>query len=403
VTADDLLLQIWKELKSPDKVRAMLLEAGFPNALLNRLNMMMLFKPLLSNEIHAVTEKLWQRKVQAFESENPSIDIVAAPGMLDRLSEVFFTAAEGGRSVRKTIDNNFTALITYALLRSNVDLESPKPLRILVDLDVNGPAKPYRTSAAPERSIVFKANLFKANKSVYEEKIDLTKSAPPLVLHNSKSALIAAFHEAGHAVVNDQEKTGMRFAYATIRGGQMGKIKYLGYARNEELENLSNVNINPDHERVVYRIANLWAGRKAQELAGYKVDAGWRNDLLKIRKLASDYFLDWGLDRDFIGIPLDDEEKPQAGPEATEIIEERMKGLIKEGEDLAEKILKERWRFVRAVVAEMITEGQINGERFDQIQSAVMGEETKARIAKANWTYEQYLYRANCAKELSAR
>lgn len=405
VTADDILLETWKEEKSQAKIREKLIEKGFTNAFLNRNNLIALFKPLLKAEIVKVTEKFWLMEKQAFEKENPHIKIETSDETLKLMGETFFTSDEGGRSMRKVYENNLGALLTYALLRSELDLRTTRNLRVDVTLEVDGPGKVYRTAGSKARSVILKATVYRGNDLVREEKLDLTSAAPAHLMVNAKSALIVALHEAGHAVVNVEEITGKEFAYATIRGGQVQELKYYGYARYRELQKHNNVSVNPDREQVMLRIAQLWAGRKAQELAGYNSDAGWQEDLRQIRRLATLFLVHWGLDPEFVGIPLDDDGEPNVGEEVSRLLEKRVQEMIKEGEVLSEKMLKERWRLVRAFASELVREGDIDAKRFNEIRAQFSPDKASVRKApaKADWTYEQYQQRETCAQQMVAR
>ena len=284
----------WQHNKSLEKVREMMLETGIPNAFINRLNLTALTKPLLRSEVGAVTKKLWERQVQEFVAANPGIQIEASPNLLKQLSQTFFTADQGGRSVRKILEDKVGALLTYALLHTDADYANLSPYKVVVDLADSASRKAYDFIGTPVRKVLFRAAVYKSDQLIDTEQLDVTEVSPARIAMNQRDARITAFHEAGHALANLEEISQERVSFITIRGGSNGKIKYLGYARYEPVS--TSPQANPTIEQVVVQIARMYAGSKAQQMAGFPRDAGWAQDLLMMRSLATQALTVWGLD-----------------------------------------------------------------------------------------------------------
>jgi ATP-dependent Clp protease ATP-binding subunit ClpA len=366
MTADDLLLSTWKQHNNPEEMRRILRESYIPNAFINRINSILLMKPLLKNEVRLVAEKLLHAQVKALVQVNPGLSVTLSENFLDKLTQAFYSPDQGGRSVRKAFDSGITGAIGITLLRSGLNTEKLSGVKLHLDIQDNQTHKPYLLSHQPDREVLLVAEVYKRNKLIYEEKTNLTDIAEKQVLLSGYHAKSVAFHEAGHAVVNDPLVTQEKVSYITIRGGRDGSLIFYGYARYEPINSESG---SLDHQKIVARIARLWAGRKAQELAGFKPDIGWFNDLGKIRYLASSYLTTWGLDKEFIGLPLDSEGKPKIPGPLSDKFLEKMNLLLVEGENLAEQKLIERWAFVRSLTAELLWKGHVTEERFNEIDA----------------------------------
>jgi hypothetical protein len=314
-----------------------------------------------------------------------------ADHFLEKLTHAFYSADQGGRSVRKALDSGIIAAMGMALMKSGVDTERLEGVTLHLDIEDNHAKKPYLPSNHPERRVHLVTQVIENDRIVFQESLNMTDIAEKQILLTSRDAKLTAYHEAGHAVANDPKLTGQRVSYITIRGGSMGTLNYYGYARYESVGSEGG---NLDYEKTVAHIARLWAGRKAQELAGFTADAGWSDDLRQIRKIASEYLTTWGLDREFIALPVDKDGRPLSyGPSAARFIQ-KMDALIAAGEALAEKRLKQNWRMVRAVTAELLWKGNINYERFSEIERTL----NEGRAIRSHETYSDYIERITSKK-----
>lgn len=366
ITSDDLIMETWKLNRSQERVRQIMVAAGIPNAFTNRPNVISLTKPLLSTETAFVAQKLWERQIKNFVEANPGIEIVAGKGLTEQMAKSFFTADQGGRSVRKILEDKVGSLILYSLMNVDANLANLKGYKVVINLTDSAPGKPYRLSKNFKRAVEMTAEVYKDGQLIHTEKMDLTAITPEKVLPNKDYVRAIAFHEAGHAVANLEEVTGQRVRFISVRGGNTGQIQYYGYASYESVDTT-----NIDHQQLVARIARLYAGRKAQEMAGYPADAGWAQDLEQMRKLATLYLVKWGLDPEFRAIEVNEKGEAVVSGRLKNLLEERINGLINEGEALAAGLLKKRWRQVRAVTAELLLRGEIKRETYEKIMSQV--------------------------------
>lgn len=387
MTADDMLLSTWKQENRPENVRAILRESHLPNAFINRVNLLLLMKPLLKDEVRQVAQKLLQVQLRSLMDANPGLNITLSHDFLNKLTHAFFSADQGGRSVRKALETGITGALGISLLKSGVFTDGRSKVTLHLDLFDNHTNKAYLPKFHPEREVLLVTEVFENQKSQWRESFNLTEVAEKQILLSAYEAKRTAFHEAGHAVANDPDQTKMRVTYITIRGGSTGTLNYYGYARYTPVGNEGG---NIDRSQTLARIASLWAGRKAQELAGFSADAGWGDDLRKIRQLAASYLTTWGLDRDFISLPVDKDGKPLIEGELAERFIKKQDALITEGEALAEKRLKERWRFVRAITAELLWKGNISQDRYDEIERNLT---QNKNVVRASESYEQYTTR----------
>jgi hypothetical protein len=392
ITSDDLLLDTWNEVKEPKNVREMLRQAAIPNAFFNRISVVQLMKPLLSTEVDAITQKLWNNQVRDFTVANPGVEIVMADGFRQKMAKAFFSADQGARAIRKVLEQDIGAAISMSIMASGIDTTNMQNIRVSVDIEDNLTSKAYFPKSTAKRLINFVAAVYENGQLLHTEKIDATEFAEKQILLSSRDARLVAYHEAGHAVANDPEVTGQKTVFITIRGGQAKDLTYYGYAR---VAKVGNDGSNLDHDKTVAHIARLWAGRKAQEMAGYTADTGWSNDLKQIRSIGGQYLTTWGLDPDLRALPLDKEGNPMVvGPAAT-LFQQRLNELINEGEVLATKMLQARWREVRAITGELLLHGQIQSERIDEIKATLAGKVKDSKVQKLDWDYFQYKARGN--------
>lgn len=364
VSADDLRMSIWNKNKAREKVRDLMLAAGVPEAFLNRMADVILMKPLLRAEIHGVILKLVSDRVKAFEKQHIGMKVTYSEQFIEQMADSFFTSDRGGRGIRSILDDRLPAVIAFALINSKLDLTNVNGVEIRLGLTDNQTHKPYRRPDRPAHQVNLLLDVIVKGQVIHREGIDATEFASTKPLMGPKEAQETAYHEAGHAVVNDPTVSGERMANVTIEGGRSKGLVYLGYARYEPIPGIYS---NPTRETVVHTIARLYAGSLAQTMAGYDVDAGWNNDLKKIREIAGNALVEWGFEPSLLGVALNKEGEPVLTPLQQRILEKKKMELIEEGRLLAEKRLRENWGLVRAVTAELLLRGSINGARFDEL------------------------------------
>ncbi len=379
LTSDDMLMKVWHSEKSRENVRALLLNAGIPQAFINRMADVVLMKPILSHEAQAISRKLFSRQVANYESANSGVKIEYDEGFVNQLATSFFTKDKGGRSIRDLTDVRLNSLFATALIDHGIPSDGLGSVTIRLEIRDNGLMKPYRFDNSPVHKVEVIAHVTDATGRTTAHTIDLTEFAFNRLLMHAEEAMATDYHEAGHAVVNDPQLTGKTLGYTTIRGGRAKDLKYLGYARYDLMPGRSG---NMHRQSAIATIAQLSAGRIAQEMAGYPEDSGYSNDLEQIRKVATAYFVQWGLDKQLLGIRVNEKGEPILTPDQEKLLEQKMATLIGEGENLARLYLQKNWDLVRAVAAGLIkNNGSLDGEQFAAIQREVFARPVRKTYA----------------------
>lgn len=117
--------EIYQENSKRENVRELLLSSGVPSAFVNRMDDLILIKPLTSNEMHTVTRtKFLEPLLKSFE-ENYGIKIDYEKGFVEGLVNNFYSAWDGARGVRRITANYVSAILGKALIPF---LKSPKQL-----------------------------------------------------------------------------------------------------------------------------------------------------------------------------------------------------------------------------------------------------------------------------------
>ncbi len=375
-SADEDRMARWKSVNREETIHEMLIESGFPEALLGRLATVILTKPLLKSELRLISKKLLDRKIAPLEQQYRGLKITYDENTLLSLGESFFSHNKGVRSIRNIVEKRFGSAIQLALLESNLDLNNLENVVLDLKIEDNKLKTPYKPKNAPERNVVLKANIFKmegtARTPIFKRTSQLTEFAQEQVLQGENEARRTALHEAGHAIANDPMMTGEKVSYITIRGGTSGsgvrKIRYLGYARTTQIDGY----LSPDHAMIVGQIANLAAGALAETMSGHTLSGGWSNDLEKIRLLAKRAIIKYGFDKRFLGIQIDEAGNTQLSEAKTKQLEKAMDKLIEQGMDFAKKRLTENWGLVQDVAAELMSKGEINEKRYSVLEKKFM-------------------------------
>lgn len=400
LTDDDLRLATWTRNKSREQVRRLLIEAGVPEAFIGRMCDLILMKPPTKEEQKQISEKIIKIETGKFQKNYPTVKIKYDQNFKSQMAESFFTHDKGGRSVRDIVELRLAALISMLMVQSGVEPTADQgDVEVTLTLTDNLKKKPFVRDADFKRKVELGASIRQNGKDLGKKSIDLVEYANSRPLFDLEAAKSFAFHEVGHALMNEPSVTGNKLAFVTIYGGRMKEINYLGYARYEPIENKV---VSPTPKSVLFEMAGLYAGSKAEELAGYEKSAGWHNDLEKIRDLAQRYFIDFGFSKKYLAVRLDSNKNPIISGELARELEKDKLELIEEAERIAEEILKENWYFVRSAVAELLHKGNMSGKRFDDIGQWVDQKKTNTgNLAKSPTgkyrsiykTYQEYMER----------
>ena len=217
ITADDLRMNIWNDNKDTSKVRKLLSDAGVPEAFINRMAEVFLMKPLMRHEIGYIVNKMTNDKTREWEEQHTGAKITFAPNFKDDLGKIFFSQDQGGRSVRKVLDDRITALINGSLIKVGAyPTGSTEGLEIHLSISDNKSKRPYRRKNSPVRKVELHVTISRNGSVIYEDKLDATKQADFSLILDPQRAAQVAFHEASHAVMNIEKVTGEQLAFITL-------------------------------------------------------------------------------------------------------------------------------------------------------------------------------------------
>lgn len=365
--SDEIREQIWRKLKAPDKVRRMLGEAGVPQAFLGRMADVILFKPLT----HAIAQSVAEKLVGGI------LDRYAALGIEIRLDEsfyrnfgdFFYTADKGARSLRDMATHRLNHVIASALSQVGCEREALRAHWVRLGLDAQLPDRPFVRPDDPKPRVEFVVEVGAQGSDtphIFAAK-DYTQFASLPRRLSEAQARATAYHEAGHAVVNDPAVTGQKLIWLTI----LGDVGNLGFALYDEDEDRP-VHV-VDRRRAVLRLARLMAGQTAMTMAGFAPDAGWAADLRAARQLARRMILEWGLDPEFLGVaPAHDtgrnDEPHLLSQRQIDRLSDTIVRLLAEALKQAEGELGHNWELVETLVSSLLERGYVSGDTFSQLR-----------------------------------
>jgi ATP-dependent Clp protease ATP-binding subunit ClpA len=365
--SDAIREQIWNKLKAPDKARKMLGERGVPQAFLGRMADVILFKPLT----HAICRDVAQKLVGGI------LDRYAALGIEMRVDQdfyqtfgdLFYTADKGARSLRDMATHRLNHVIATALSQVGC---TPAILRrhwARLRLETRLPDRPFMAPDDPRPEVKFVVEIGAQDNETARTIVtkDYTQFASTPKRLPEAQARATAYHEAGHAVVNDPEITGQKLTWLTI----LGDVGSLGFALYDDDEDRP-VHV-VDRRRAVLRLARLMAGQTAMTMAGFPPDAGWSADLRAARQLARRMILEWGLDPEFLGVtPAHDtgrnDDPHMLSQRQLDRLAGAIVGLLAEALQQAQEQLGRDWDLVEALVAELMRLGHVSGDTFSTLR-----------------------------------
>ena len=212
--------------------------------------------------------------------------------------DLFYTADKGARSLRDVATHRLNHVIATALSHVGCAPEVLRAHWVRLRLDARQPDRPFVRSDDPKPKVEFVVEVGARGSETPRIAVakDYTQFAATPKRLPEAQARATAYHEAGHAVVNDPAVTGEKLTWLTI----LGAVGNLGFALYDEDED-QPVHV-VDRRRAVRRLARLMAGQTAMTMAGFAPDAGWSADLRAARQLARRMILEWGLDPEFLGV-----------------------------------------------------------------------------------------------------
>ena len=185
-----------------------------------------------------------------------------------------------------------------------------------------------------------------------------------------KERTLTAFHEAGHAVVNNFLETADKVhEISIIPRGMAG-----GYTMSLPKEDLSYSTKNMMFEEIV----SLLGGRVSEKLYLDDISTGASNDIQRATSIAHSMVTRYGMseklgpilygkDSDEVFLGYDLSTKKGYSEHIATLIDEEVKRIIDEAYALAEKILSENEDKVRTLSEKLLEKEKISGEEFELI------------------------------------
>jgi ATP-dependent Clp protease ATP-binding subunit ClpA len=362
--SDDLRLTVWREHSERSRVRALMVQAGVPEAFVGRQADLILYRPLTQEGMQKISKQMVEKTLGFFAKQGLRVSV--SDSFYVEFARAFFTQDQGARSVRNAVDYRLEA----ALTEFSIDLMSrgiaPEEVMIEIDLVNQGGRRVFRTRSSLSDSTVLELRARAKDRVLYSKSEDLTEFAAKRLRTEFSEALSTAFHEVGHVLGNDSASTGEKLAFVTIQAGSTKSGGFLGYARYErELRALGR---NPTRRSVVDRLAAIYSGRIAQELAGFEKDAGWAGDLQQIRSLTRKYVVEWGMVPELEGVALDSQGSASRMSAAQAIAyDEAVSQLLQEAQTVARQRLQDRWPLMRQLVARLLKRGSLSGDEVERL------------------------------------
>jgi ATP-dependent Clp protease ATP-binding subunit ClpA len=387
-TADDTRIATWKGYRSYEKLHKILLAAGIPQAFLGRMADLILMRPSTLDVMVKIVEKFMKPVATRFE-KSQGIHIEVAEDFEEQMAATFFRNEAGARSLRDQIDIRLRGQLATAVINTKIkygdDISGLKFKIRLTDSMVR--TRAYSVERDGERKVQSEISVSRGEEVLEKFTEDFTEHARKEFRYGVADAAVTAFHEAGHAVVNDPEQTGQRTAAITIIGGEMADgLRYLGYARYEE--EMKAYGKGTTRQTIVNRVARMMAGHLAQTLAGFSADTGWSNDLLKMRTLTTRYVLEWGLVPGLEASVLNEKNEivfANLSESQKKIVYRAVDRMFADAEREARNSLRRNWGLVRLIVHELMVKGSLTGERLEELRAQA---ETKKTQWHVGWDFE---------------
>ncbi|MCB0351447.1 MAG: hypothetical protein KDD38_09705, partial [Bdellovibrionales bacterium] len=356
VSGDEQRLAIWEKIKHREKVQALLLKKGVPEAFLGRQDVVAVLRPLVGAAQPRVTGKLIEEWQARFQKQHHGVVVEWEPEFLQQLAASFFSHDRGARSVRSVIENQISSLSTELLLKNNYDTEANYGLKIKLSMTDNLSKTSFTEGEIQNRKVAIYATLLSGDTILQKLEVDATDAATKIVVLSKEEALLTAYREAGRLVLNNAELTQEIPVYVTIHGSMVNDERVLGYSRYEPV---IGANQALTKRKVLALLKSLWAGRLAQEKAGFEADFMWEKSISKMRKLASDFLVKSGLGDGLEVVRVNDDGEPQLSSEQRESLDSEMKKLFVESKKMATDEIEANWPQVEQYVRLLLEKGEL--------------------------------------------
>ncbi|MCB0356460.1 MAG: AAA family ATPase, partial [Bdellovibrionales bacterium] len=373
LSADEMRLAVWKANNKKERIREILRNAGIPEAFLGRMADLILAKPLTVEVMKQVTEKLIAPTREAFASHGVELEI--SKPHLDQFVQSFFSQDKGARSLRDMIEEKLIGWVGQLYLQVRSKAKPNQKIKIQLKVFDNLPNTAYVEDSSFSREVKVQLDASIDDQWVGSLEREVGSYAPHKTRMTKEATVITAYHESGHANSNDPSVTGEKIAYVTIKGSGGN----LGYARYEPLS-MDVASDNYTRTKLLYKMASILAGQRAQQLAGFEPDSGWESDLHSVRNLAYNYFVRWGDLANSSTASLIADKNHKLILESDEIknsLQQKIASMVIEADELAVKLLLKNWSAVEAVKNALLVKSELSDEEYSKIRSEALANETE--------------------------
>ena len=375
-TQDDMLRAIWKQFSSEEKARELLRQSGLSPAFVGRLGSAVLTEPPVTATKETIVKKLVGEWVARVEAKQP-VKIVFDESFISLVSKLTYSSTEGARSVINFVNTTLGSATSQGIFEvdfQTATMENRAEVRL--SLETKTPSHPFYDVKPDETLAKLVVSVHQHGQEITRIESDFTRSARFMKQIRKVDAYATAFHEAGHAILNNPVTSGRRLEHLTI----IPADGYLGYARYEDLPGFKT-NFTLTDLRA--RLATLVAGSEAELLVGREVNSGQSGDLLQERELLTRAATQWGLVPELMGAKVDAEGKAVFSESQQKLFDKFASSELKIAREAAKKFIVENWVLEYKVAHELMEKGEISGARFEEIKGEVDALSAAARRAFA--------------------
>jgi ATP-dependent Clp protease ATP-binding subunit ClpA len=360
---DDLLHATWKSIVSDDtKVKEIFRESGFPEAFLGRIKGKVFMKPPSFEAKVKIAEKLVNHWRKAFQTAQP-FEVEVSKDFTRKLASLMYSSDEGARSIRNFIDTTLGSLAAESVFDFDWDALAHQPGKIRLEIESASILNPFYWIRPDSRKAVLHIVAEQGGKVVYQGNADFTRDAKFMKQIRSIDAWGTAFHEAGHALMNNPRYSGEKLAHLTIvpSGG------HLGYARYVQVPGWQS---NLDRDGLVKRISVMLAGSIAEEMIGRPRNTGAGSDIQRTRELIRRTALEGSLVKELDGAMTSANGSVILNGKTGSALDRFVEGVMEEARTQTEKYLRTNWNAMVVVSKSLMKKGSFTGEQFEALRKS---------------------------------
>jgi ATP-dependent Clp protease ATP-binding subunit ClpA len=384
LTDDKLLLNKWEQVsKNPETIKNLLVDKGVPPAFLNRVDFTAVMKPTVMDDKENITKVLFNKWQRSFQKAQPAISVELSDDFLETVSRLRYVNTEGGRSVRRFIENNMSAIATKAAMKLDFKKLVNERAQLKFSIEVEEPKNPFfKPGKEMKPKALVHVDVYQNGKKVADMSADVSKGSQFLRQFPVEEAFATAFHEAGHAVVNVPKYTGLVIDYVSISPTQSGALGYALYVPLETHTNMSK-------ETLIMNIAKSYAGEEVEKKLGRNINTGASQDKQQVRQMIEEYVVKAGLIEDLDNARVDKEGRLILSGQQSKKLSDFTKKVTDKGRELSRQIIDKRWDHIQLVAYDLMKNTVIDKERFAELGKMIDDEKTFEAILKNDKTYQE--------------